>query len=107
MQQPYTDQQLINTVVRYKIIEARNALYQQAAAFVADQQFHFKSFYHPFSCDFARILNHPLQGINVLMRRETQYKTSDFDFSQTYVPTSRVAVAQIPAYYPQEEVDLR
>ena len=44
------------------------------------RQFHFKSFYHPFVCDFAKLLNDPLKGIPALMSRETQLQDSGFSF---------------------------
>ena len=50
---------------------------------VPDQrEFHFKNFYHPFVCDFAKLVYNPLKGIPALMSRETQLKNSGFSFRQ-------------------------
>jgi DNA-binding transcriptional MerR regulator len=72
------------------------------------RQFHFKNFYHPFVCDFARLVYNPIQGIPALMSRETQLKNSSFQFANTYRPTPWVVAQpddpQLPAY-PKEEVD--
>jgi hypothetical protein len=72
------------------------------------RQFHFKNFYHPFVCDFAKLVYNPIQGIPALMSRETQLKNSGFQFANTYRPTPWVVAQpddpQLPAY-PKEEVD--
>ena len=44
------------------------------------RQFHFKNFYHPFVCDFAKLVYNPLKGIPALMSRETQLKDTGFSF---------------------------
>lgn len=72
------------------------------------RQFHFKNFYHPFVCDFAKLIHNPLKGIPALMSRETQLKNTSFQFFNTYQPTPSVVWApddpKIPAY-PKEDVD--
>ncbi|MBE8989894.1 neuraminidase-like domain-containing protein [Nostoc sp. LEGE 12450] len=72
------------------------------------RQFHFKNFYHPFVCDFAKLIHNPLKGIPALMSRETQLKNTSFQFFNTYQPTPAVVWApddpKLPAY-PQEVVD--
>jgi Tc toxin complex TcA C-terminal TcB-binding domain/Neuraminidase-like domain len=69
------------------------------------RQFHFKTFYHPFVCDFAKLLNNPLKGIPALMSRETQLKDSGFSFLRTYQPTPWVVEPLTEAFYPRETVD--
>ncbi|WP_100902184.1 neuraminidase-like domain-containing protein [Nostoc flagelliforme] len=72
------------------------------------RQFHFKNFYHPFVCDFAKLIHNPLKGIPALMSRETQLKNTSFQFFNTYQPTPSVVWApddpKLPAY-PKEDVD--
>ncbi len=62
------------------------------------QQFHFKNFYHPFVCDFAKLVYNPLKGIPALMSRETQLKNTGFSFERTYFPTGKVV--KLPPQYP-------
>jgi hypothetical protein len=69
------------------------------------RQFHFKTFYHPFVCDFAKLVEDPLKGIPALMTRETQQKNSGFSFHQTYQPTPKVVDPSTTAFYPEEIVD--
>jgi len=69
------------------------------------QWFHFKNFYHPFVCDFAKLINNPLKGIPALMSRETQLKNSGFSFGQIYKPTALVLGKLVEAYNPTEQVD--
>lgn len=61
------------------------------------QEFHFKNFYHPFVCDFAKLVYNPLKGIPALMSRETQSKDTTF-FEEDYAP--EVAVVKLPRQYP-------
>jgi hypothetical protein len=51
------------------------------------QQFHFKNHYHPFVCDFAKLVYNPLKGIPGLMDRQTQLKNSGMSFNKIYQPT--------------------
>lgn len=76
------------------------------------QQFHFKNFYHPFMCDFAKLVNNPLKGIPALMSRETQLKNSGFRFFNTYQPDPDSVVEWTgdpknphSKFYPEEVVD--
>jgi hypothetical protein len=62
------------------------------------RQFHFKNYYHPFVCDFAKLVYNPLKGIPALMSRETQLKNSGFSFEQVYQP--QAAVVKLPPQYP-------
>jgi hypothetical protein len=61
-------------------------------------KFHFKNFYHPFICDFAKQVYNPLKGIPSLMSRETQLKDTGFSFEDIYQPTG--AVVKLPSQYP-------
>ena len=54
-----------------------------ASAFFQARRYHFKNFYHPFVCDFARLVYNPVQGIPALMERKTQLKDSGFSFDQS------------------------
>ena len=74
------------------------------------RRFHFKNHYHPFVCDFSKLVHNPLKGIPALMSRETQLKDSGFDFRLSYQPTGVVAKLPpeyplIPDCYPREVVD--
>lgn len=79
------------------------------------RRFHFTSFYHPFVCEFGKILHDPMRGVPALMSRETQLMTSGFSFQRSYVPTPWVVDPSIedPALpewavtpgYPKEAVD--
>jgi hypothetical protein len=73
------------------------------------RRFHFKNFYHPFACDFAKLVHNPLKGVPALMTRETQLKNSGFDFFQSYRPTAWVvsepAKPKEIDSYPDEIVD--
>jgi hypothetical protein len=69
------------------------------------RQFHFKNHYHPFVCDFAKLVYNPLKGIPALMSRETQLKDTGFGFFHTYQPTPRVVQPGTQQYYPKEVVD--
>jgi hypothetical protein len=84
---------------------------RMAARYMLDQlsrhQYHFRNFYHPFVCDFARLVNNPLEGIPGLMRRQTQFKDSGFSFSATYKPFWPVLAGTQNEHYPREDVDFR
>lgn len=69
------------------------------------RRFHFKNFYHPFTCSFAKLLQNPLRGVPALMRRETQLQDSGFSFKQRYQPTSAVLEPGTETFYPREDVD--
>jgi receptor-binding and translocation channel-forming TcA subunit of Tc toxin/ABC toxin-like protein/neuraminidase-like protein len=69
------------------------------------RQYEFRNFYHPFACDFAKLVYNPLLGIPGLMSRETQLKDTGFSFSRTYQPTFWVAETGTEDYYPKEVVD--
>jgi Tc toxin complex TcA C-terminal TcB-binding domain/Neuraminidase-like domain/Salmonella virulence plasmid 28.1kDa A protein len=71
------------------------------------RQFHFKNHYHPFVCDFAKLVYNPLKGIPALMSRPTQLKNSGFDFARTYQPTPWVVDPGTNEFYPQEVVDFK
>lgn len=108
---PYTDEQVRALTVRWILRFFHYYLGYLAQLSFEFRQFHFKNFYHPFVCDFARLVHNPLQGIPALMSRETQLKTSGFLFFNMYQPTFWVLQptndpkrAQ-SKLYPQEIVD--
>jgi hypothetical protein len=69
------------------------------------RQFEFRNDYHPFVCDFLKLIYNPLQGLPALMSRETQLKDSSFNFLRTYQPTFWVVQPGTQDYYPKENVD--
>ena len=69
------------------------------------RQFEFRNYYHPFACDFAKLVYNPLLGIPYLMSRETQLKDAGLDFHRTYQPTFWVVEPGTEDYYPKEIVD--
>jgi hypothetical protein len=102
---PYTDEQFKNLIKRWFM---RFYHFQLGALSLQQfqlRQFHFKNFYHPFVCDFAKMVYNPLKGIPALMSRETQLKNSGFSFRQSYQPTPWVVEPLTENYYPQEVVD--
>jgi receptor-binding and translocation channel-forming TcA subunit of Tc toxin/ABC toxin-like protein/neuraminidase-like protein len=97
---PYTDEQVKTLLKRGLMRSAHLIVGGWALWWFQWRQFHFKNFYHPFVCDFAKLVYNPLKGIPALMSRETQLKNSGFKFLQTYQPTS--AVVKLPPQYPSE-----
>jgi hypothetical protein len=71
------------------------------------RQFHFKNFYHPFVCDFAKLVYNPLKGIPAMMSRDTQLKNSGFSFLLTHQPTPWVVEDGTEEFYPAEVVDFK
>ncbi|MBV8757272.1 MAG: hypothetical protein JO257_08365, partial [Deltaproteobacteria bacterium] len=69
------------------------------------RKFHFKMFFHPFACDFAKRVYDPMQGIPGLMRREVQLQDTAFSFKSVYLPTPNVVDPSTEKYYPHENVD--
>lgn len=82
-------------------------LFLAARALVLFQyrKFHFKNYYHPYVCSFAKLLHNPLKGIPALMRRETQLQDSGFSFHNQYRPTGAVLAQGTEQFYPREMVD--
>ncbi len=78
---------------------------QLALSLLSMSKYHFKNFYHPFVCDFARLVYNPLEGIPGLMHRQTQLKESGFRFADTHEPTDNVLKGEDGKYYPGEIVD--
>ena len=77
----------------------------QALQAFQGRRFHFKNFYHPFTCDFSKLVQNPLLGVPALMRRETQLQDSGFSFRQQYQPAAAVVDPSTEQYYPRELVD--
>ncbi len=95
---PYTNEQMKDLMKRFLMRYFHFYLGAQSLQRFQQRQFHFKNFYHPFVCDFAKLVYNPLKGIPALMSRETQLQNSGFSFRQTYVPTN--AVVKLPPQYP-------
>jgi hypothetical protein len=102
---PYTDAQFKELLKRYFMRSFHWYLGTEALNLFQFSQFHFKNFYHPFVCDFAKKVYDPLKGIADLMSRETQLQDSGFSFRQSYVPTSLVVNPPTETFYPKEVVD--
>lgn len=102
---PYTDEQLKKLVQRFIMRFFHLYLGTLALNGYRMTHHHFKNFYHPFVCDFARKVYNPLQGIPALMSRETQMQDSGFRFLQSYQPQAAVLEAGTERYYPSEVVD--
>lgn len=106
----YSDEQVRNLIVRFCMRFVHLLLKQWSLFLFQFRQFHFKNFYHPFVCDFAKLVNNPLKGIPAMMSRETQLKNTGFSFNQTYQPVPYCVVKQptdpneVDAY-PKEVVD--
>ena len=84
---PFTDKELKERAVRFFMRFVHYYLGEFSLILFQFRQFHFLNFYHPFVCDFTKLIHNPLQGIPVLMERETQLKNSGFSFYQSYRPT--------------------
>jgi hypothetical protein len=102
---PATGAQASALLVRFWMRFIHYYLGFMAMWLLMQRQWHFKNFYHPFVCDFLKLVNNPLQGIPGLMRRETQFWDTGFSFLQTYQPKSWVIAPSTEAYYPKENVD--
>jgi hypothetical protein len=106
---PYTDQQIIALAIRSLMRFVHETLARDAVDLLARQQFHFKNNYHPFACDFAKLVYNPLKGIPALMSRDTQFLDTGFNFRQSYQPTASVAAPPVRPTevdaYPHEVVD--
>jgi hypothetical protein len=106
----YTDEQFMKMARRFAMRFVHYFLGRLSLTLFQFRQFHFKNYYHPFVCDFAKLVYNPLKGIPALMSRETQLKNTDFNFDQSYQPTSYWVVKQptdpneVDAY-PKEVVD--
>jgi hypothetical protein len=102
---PYTDAQAADLAVRWTMRFFHYYLSYLSLFLFQFRQFEFRMFYHPFVCDFARLVNNPLQGIDALMSRQTQLQQSAFSFKQNYQPTVWVVDPASSDHYPKEDVD--
>jgi len=102
---PFTDEQVRDLMVRYYMQFVHYYQGLLSLRLFQFRQFHFLNFYHPFVCDFAKLIHNPLQGIPGLMKRETQLLDRGFSFEQSYRPTAWVVDPSTDAYYPREIVD--
>ncbi len=81
---PTNDQELAQLIEAYPQLSVKEYLTSMVGDWLSFQKYDFKALYHPFVCDFVRILNDPLQGMKAMMARETQLRTSAFDFGNAY-----------------------
>ncbi|MBA3473875.1 MAG: hypothetical protein H0T57_11720 [Rubrobacter sp.] len=106
---PYTDEQVKDLMKRWFMRYVHYFLGARSLDLFQSRQFHFKNYYHPFVCDFAKLVHNPHKGIPALMSRETQLKNTGFSFRQNYQPTPAVVEAPIDPKevdsYPDEVVD--
>jgi len=113
---PSTNEEFRSLLKRYNMDKFR--FLQGAMSLSLDyvnpwRRFHFRMFYHPFICDFSKIVSNPMKGLAGLMRRETQLQTTEVSFFNTYKPTAWVLEEtgdpQNPdsEFYPKEDVDFR
>ena len=105
---PYSDAriaQIKNFMLRWFMRFAHFFLAFLSLLFFEFRQFHFKNFYHPFVCDFAKLVYNPLKGIPAMMSRNTQLQNSGFSFLLNYQPTSAVVEQGTEEFYPEEIVD--
>lgn len=92
-------------IVRFFIIMMNIYLGMASSLLFNSRKYHFKNFYHPFICDFIKLVYNPTQGIPAVMSRETQMKNSAFKFEESYEPTENVYDRNIAYHYPREIVD--
>jgi len=102
---PYTDEQLVDFLVRYFMKFFQWYLGLLAFFALPGKEFDFKNFYHPFVCDFIRMVFNPNLGIPEMMSRQTQLRNSGFRFKQDYQPTGAVVQLGTEEFYPEEIVD--
>lgn len=102
---PFSDVEVRALIVRFCMFIVHYQIGASAWNLFKFSQYHFRNFYHPFVCDFAKLVYEPTQGIPSLMRRETQLQATDFSFEASYRPTSWVVDPQSKDHYPSEIVD--
>jgi len=102
---PFTDAEVRDRIFRFLMRFVHYYLGAFSWLLFQFRQFHFLNFYHPFVCDFAKLVHNPVHGIPGLMRREMQLKNSGFSFARSYQPTVWVVELGSEVYYPKEVVD--
>ena len=100
---PFTDSELRERIVRFVMRYMHYYLGAFSWWLFQFRQFHFLNFYHPFVCDFAKLVHNPLYGIPGLMKRETQLKNSGFSFRASYQPTPWV-VPNVPLMFQLSDI---
>jgi len=108
--EPYSEariEQIKDLIVRYFMRFAHAYIGLLAQFVFLFRQFHFKNFYHPFVCEFAKLAYNPLKGIPAMMSRDTQLKNTGFNFKLTHQPTVWVVEDGTEEFYPMEDVDFR
>jgi receptor-binding and translocation channel-forming TcA subunit of Tc toxin/ABC toxin-like protein/neuraminidase-like protein len=107
---PYSEariEQIKDLIVRFFMRFAHLYIGLLAQFVFLFRQFHFKNFYHPFVCEFAKLAYNPLKGIPAMMSRDTQLKNTGFNFKLTHQPTIWVVEDGTEEFYPMEDVDFR
>ena len=110
-QPPYTDEKVLELLKRFYMRYFNYWLGYRSYYLFLFRQFHFRNYYHPFVCDFAKLVYNPLKGIPALMNRETQLRDSGFRFFDIYQPTEWVVEPTgdpnnpYSEFYPKEDVD--
>lgn len=102
---PHSDDRLIALAQQYLMRWMQFYLGRLALTLFKQSRYQFRNFYHPFVCDFMRLVENPLKGIPALMARDNQLEDSGFSFKQTYLPTQSVIDPSTEAFYPREIVD--
>jgi len=102
---PFTDAELRELLVRFFMRFFHYWLGTLSLQLFERRRFHFKNFYHPFVCDFARTVYNPLKGVPGLLTREVQLQDDGFSFARIYRPTWWVIQPGTDNYYPREIVD--
>lgn len=95
---PYSDERIKGLITRLFMRFFHWYLGGLSLQLFQSRQFHFKNFYHPFVCDFAKMVYNPLKGIPAMMSRDTQLKDTGFSFEHVYQPTN--AVVKLPPEFP-------
>ena len=104
-QPPYTDAHFLALMKRHMMRRFNEELGNLSLRLFQSRQYHFKTDYHPFVCDFVKLASNPLKGIPAMMSRETQLKDSGFSFKNVYQPTFWVVEQPTEDFYPVEDVD--
>jgi hypothetical protein len=105
LQQPNELEQFKHLLKRYYMRHELPALGKGRLDFSL-LKFHFKNFYHPFVCEFGKVVNNPARGIPALMTRETQFMDSNLRFNERYQPTEWVLEKDLEStFHPKEIVD--
>jgi len=105
----YSDAELTDLIGRYLMRSVHRFLAQWSWGIHRFSKYRFHNYYHPFVCEFMKLVYNPLRGISALMSRETQLMDTGFDFARVYKPTELVIDhfldSSRTSAYPKENVD--